>query len=134
MTIRVCDAQGACGTDDITVRVGISQKVVPVLQCVTDRRPAGPRYRAVFGYNNPAPFPVAAITVPFVENWFNPLPALRGQPQVFLPGNQRNVFTADFNSGTLSWTLRAPRCRPGPTPPAADRRVAPLRITHGRPP
>ena len=106
VTIRVCDAQGACGTDDITVRVGISQKVVPVLQCVTDRRPASPRYRAVFGYNNPAPFPVAAITVPFVENWFNPLPALRGQPQVFLPGNQRNVFTADFNSGTLSWTLQ----------------------------
>jgi hypothetical protein len=106
VTIRVCDAQGACGTDDITVRVGISQRVVPVLQCVTDRRPASPRYRAVFGYNNPAPFPVAAITVPFVENWFNPLPALRGQPQVFLPGNQRNVFTADFNSGTLSWTLQ----------------------------
>lgn len=120
VTIRVCDAQNNCGTDDITVRTGISQRVTPVRQCVTDRGPGNAlRYRAVYGYNNPAPFPIASPTVPLLENTFNPLPGFRGQPQVFMPGNQRNVFTVDFNGSSLNWTLHgttvqarssSPRC------------------------
>ena len=106
VTIRICDRAGNCGTDTITVRAGISQKVTPVLQCVTDRGSGTfPRYRARFGYDNPAPFAIAAPTIPLLENWLLPLPAFRGQPQVFLPGSQRNVFTVDFQNGTSSWIL-----------------------------
>ena len=70
VTIRICDRAGNCGTDTITVRAGISQKVTPVLQCVTDRGSGTfPRYRARFGYDNPAPFSIAAPTIPLLENW-----------------------------------------------------------------
>jgi hypothetical protein len=120
VTVRICDAAGACGTDDITVRVGITQRVTPVRQCVADLgRTRNPRYEARFGYDNPAPFAIYAPAIPFVENTVSPNPAWRGQPQVFLPGSQRDVFRATFNSGTVDWFLHgttvqartsSPRC------------------------
>jgi hypothetical protein len=121
VTVRICDASDACGTDDVLVRVGISQRVVPVRQCVVDRgAAAAPRYRAVFGYDNPAPFAIYAPIVPGVDNTVSPNPAWRGQPNVFLPGSRRNVFTADFTGSTrVTWTLQgtsvqarstSPRC------------------------
>lgn len=105
-TVRVCDAANACGTDTITIRAGVTQKVKPVLQCVTDRgRFSNPRYVARFGFNNPASFAIAVPTVPLLENSFTSVPFVRGQRQVFAPGQQRNVFTVGFNSGTQAWRL-----------------------------
>jgi hypothetical protein len=58
-------------------------------------------------------------TIPLVDNTFTSLPALRGQPQVFLAGARSNVFTTGFNSGSISWRLNgktvtantsSPRC------------------------
>ena len=105
VTVRVCDAAGACGTDAVTVRASVSQRVRPVVQCVTDRGSrVTPRYAARLGYDNPASF---AIVVPTTssENAFTSSPINRGQPQIFRPGQQRNVFTVTFSSGTQSWRL-----------------------------
>jgi len=106
--------------DDVVVQVGVTQKVTPVRECVTDRgNKANPRFRARFGYRNPAPFAIAVVTVPLVENTFTALPALRGQPQVFLSGTRTNVFGVDFQSGSVAWKLngttvtadsKSPRC------------------------
>ena len=68
---------------------------------------------------NPATFPIAIPILPATENFVTPNPAGRGQPQVFLPGTNRTGFSADFNSGTVSWKLNgttvslttaSPRC------------------------
>ena len=120
VTVRVCDAANVCGTDDVTVRSEVTTKVIPVKQCVLDRgAAANPRYAARFGYTNPATFPIAIPILPATENFVTPNPAGRGQPQVFLPGTNRTGFSADFNSGTVSWKLNgttvslttaSPRC------------------------
>jgi hypothetical protein len=105
-TVKVCDKLGACGTDDVTIRSNVTQKVTPVRECVVDRGSAtNPRYQARFGYNNPATFPIYIPTLLSAENGFNSSPFHRGQPQVFKPGNPRNVFTTTFNSGSISWKL-----------------------------
>ena len=78
-----------------------------------------PRYQARFGYNNPAPFAIYIPTLGSSENGFTSTPYLRGQPQVFLPGNKRNVFTTTFHTGSITWRLNgktvvancsSPRC------------------------
>ena len=80
---------------------------------------ANPRYRARFGYKNPAAVAIAVVTIPLVENTFTALPALRGQPQVFLTGTRTNVFGVDFHNGSVAWKLNgttvtanssSPRC------------------------
>ena len=120
VTVKICDAGGHCGTDDITVRSGVTQKITPVRECVVDRGASvSPRYQARFGYNNPASFAIVVPSLPLVENTFTAAPTLRGQPQIFLPGNKRNVFTVTFASGTIGWKLNnttvtalatSPRC------------------------
>ena len=106
VTVRICDAQGACGTDDLTVRTNVTQKITPVRECVIDRgAAASPRYEARWGYNNPAGFAIAVPSIPLFENTFTSAPFLRGQPQIFLPGNRRGVFTTSFSSGTQSWRI-----------------------------
>ena len=106
VTVRVCDSRGGCGTDAVTVRASVTTKVTPVLQCVADRGArVSPRYQARFGYNNPANYFIVVPTVPNSENTFLSAPALRGQPQIFRPGQQRNVFTVNFASGTQRWKL-----------------------------
>ncbi len=120
VTVRICDAGGACGTDDVVVRTSVTQRITPVLQCVVDRGAAtSPRYQARWGYNNPAPFAIAVPSIPILENTFTTLPFLRGQPQILLPGSQRNVFTTTFASGTSTWRINgntasalssSPRC------------------------
>ena len=119
-TVRICDKLGACGTDDVTLRSSVSQKVTPVRECVVDRGSrVNPRYQARFGYNNPAPFAIYIPTLGSSENGFTSSPYLRGQPQVFLPGNKRNVFTTTFHTGSITWRLNgktvvanssSPRC------------------------
>jgi hypothetical protein len=120
VTVRVCDKLGACGTDDVTVRTSVTQKVTPVRECVVDRGSrVTPRYQARFGYSNPAPFAIYVPTLPNNDNTFTSSPYFRGQPQVFLPGVKSNVFTTTFNSGSISWKLNgttvtakssSPRC------------------------
>jgi hypothetical protein len=108
VTVRICDAGGACGTDDVIVRTSVSQRITPVRQCVVDRG-AGttPRYEARWGYNNPATFAIAVPSIPILENTFTTTPFLRGQPQILLPGNQRNVFTTAFSSGDSTWRINS---------------------------
>ena len=107
MTVRVCGSDGRCGTDDVTVRTGVSQRVVPTASCVTDLGAQAPaRYVAAWGYSNPAPFAIYAPTVPLLDNTFNSAPFFRGQPQVFLPGNRSSVFTSSFTGGTSKWSLQ----------------------------
>jgi hypothetical protein len=120
VTVRICNAAGLCGTDDITVRSNVNPNVTPVRECVIDRgAAANPRYQARFGYNNAAAYAMVLSTIPLVDNTFTSLPALRGQPQVFLAGARSNVFTTGFNSGSISWRLNgktvnantsSPRC------------------------
>ena len=103
VTVRVCDAANACGTDTVTVRTTITQRVTPVLECVRDRGASvSPRYLARFGYDNPASFFVALAGT---SNAFSPTPALRGQPLVFRPGRQQFVFDVAFNGSNLTWNL-----------------------------
>jgi hypothetical protein len=58
----------------------------------------------VWGYSNPADFPV---TVPRgSRNGFAPAPLIRGQPLVFEPGRLIGAFQTPFGGvGTLTWTL-----------------------------
>ena len=106
VTVRICDASGQCGTDDLIVRTAVSQRVTPVLQCVTDRGSStNPRYLARFGYNNPASFAIAIAPIPFLDNTFTTNPFLRGQPSIFLPGSALGVFETGFGSGTIGWRL-----------------------------
>ena len=106
VTVKICDASGACGTDDVTVRTSVTQKITPVLECVVNRGPTvTPRYLARWGYNNPAPFAIAVPTVAGVQNTFTATPYLRGQPQIFQPGLKQAVFTNTFASGTQTWRL-----------------------------
>jgi hypothetical protein len=105
VTVRVCDAAGHCGSDDVTVRTHVTQRVTPNV-CVVDRSvTASPRYEARFGYSNPAPFAIFVPTLPGVENTFTSGSAYRGQPQVFLPGARSNVLAVRFSSGSASWQL-----------------------------
>jgi NHL repeat len=104
-TVRVCDAGGHCGTDDVAVRTQVSQRITPT-RCVADRgSSANPRYEARFGYGNPAPFAIFVPTIPTIENTFTTGTSNRGQPQVFLPGNRANAFSVRFNTGTMSWRV-----------------------------
>ncbi len=105
-TVRICDNAGHCGTDDVTIRSGVTQKVAPKLTCVLDRGVGqNPRYQARFGYANAATVPLSVLHIPILENTFTSNPYDRGQPQVFQPGTQSNVFTVNFNSGTITWRL-----------------------------
>lgn len=106
VTVRVCDAAGACGTDTVTVRTRVNRKVTPVAQCVVDRGSGeSPRYSGRFGYNNAGDVPLWIPTSGRVENAFTTGAAGRGQPQVFLPGSRRGVFETAFSTGTQTWRL-----------------------------
>jgi hypothetical protein len=105
-TVRICDNAGHCGTDDVTIKSGVTQKVTPVLQCVVDRGASvNPRYQARFGYTNAATVPLYILYLPLLENTFTASPFDRGQPTIFQLGTNNNVVTATFNSGTISWKV-----------------------------
>jgi len=77
--------------------------VTPIFECVS-LTPGSGQAVASFGYFsfNPAP-----VTIPVgEENFFFPGTAFRGQPTVFLPGRQENVFSVQFAMATnTSWVL-----------------------------
>lgn len=100
------DANSANNVSTATTPLILSggSAISPVLECVIDRGSGvNPRYTAVFGYNNTNAF-AKAIGIGSA-NKFSPNPQDRKQPTLFLPGRQRNVFFAEFNSGNLVWTL-----------------------------
>jgi hypothetical protein len=105
-TVRVCDIDGACGTDNLVIRPNVSTRITPIARCVADRvTPASTRYQARWAYQNPANFAVAIPAIPLVENTFSPLPTWRGQPEIFLPGINNDVFRTTFASGTQTWRV-----------------------------
>ncbi len=103
-TVRMCSAQGQCGTDTITIRVGVPYPN-PVGRCVIDRgTTANPRFLARFGYTNTAAVPVIAPTP--LANFILPVPIGRGQPQILAPGTNSNAFEATFaTSSGIAWTV-----------------------------
>jgi sugar lactone lactonase YvrE len=105
-TVKVCGKNNVCGTDTVTIRAG-ALAPTPIGQCVTDRGvSASPRFIATFGYDNPNTVPLVALK-PLVNSVL-PLPFDRGQPQILLPGSQRNVFSVQFAAnGSVSWSLFA---------------------------
>ena len=109
VTIRICNKLGHCGTDDVTIRIKAAVQVTPVRECVIDLgASASPRYRARFGYDNTSSYPIVLLTFPLPpENIFTTAPYRRNQPQVFLPGSPRNVFTETFPAGSsVTWPNR----------------------------
>ncbi len=102
-TVRICGAGNICGTDVVTIRVGVP-KPLPIAQCVIDRGTSvNPRYQARFGYSNIGIVPVIA-PVPLV-NFFAPAPVTRSQTQILLPGTNNALTTEFVNNGTVSWSL-----------------------------
>lgn len=65
------------------------------------------QYLARFNYENKNNFPV---TIPVGDkNKFYPyIPQDRGQPTIFEPGFQRNVFTVPFNGSKIQWFVTGP--------------------------
>lgn len=80
----------------------LPQPVIPVLNCVRDN---GDRtFTAFFGYNNQNN--VGVYIVVGDENKFSyPSQSYRGQPKVFFPGIQTNIFSVDFDGDDLTWNL-----------------------------
>jgi hypothetical protein len=80
-----------------------TRSVTPVIECVILHPGGG--YTAVLGYDNPS---TGTVTVPVgPENKITPASAVGGQPDTFLPGRQRGVFSLTVANGTptLRWTL-----------------------------
>jgi predicted extracellular nuclease len=90
--------------------------VAPILECVAR---SGLSWTARFGYNNPNAF---AVTLPLGApvNLFLPFPGNRGQPTVFQPGRQHDVFQVSIKPAQPAlwvldgWfalaTIFSPRC------------------------
>jgi hypothetical protein len=82
-------------------RQRFKRRVTPIFECVEEGRNG--KLIAHFGYKNAGNQPVT-IELGHL-NWFHPKPANRGQPTRFRVGTQTNVFTVQFNHGTLVWSL-----------------------------
>ena len=76
-------------------------KLIPRVECVT--RGAGQSFSARFGYVNPNK--VIKVLQIGSNNEVTPAPRDAGQPRVFRPGANANVFTATSPGGVLKWHL-----------------------------
>ncbi|MGC4087899.1 MAG: lamin tail domain-containing protein [Polyangiaceae bacterium] len=77
-------------------------KLRPLLECVRRNGPLS--WTARFGYENPNALPVTRAIG--AQNRFIPAPESRGQPSVFAPGRQANVFEVEFRPlSPALWTL-----------------------------
>ncbi len=102
-TVRICGSGNLCGTDSVTMRVGVPIPT-PVVECVTDRgRSTSPRYEARFAYQNSGSVPVIAPKP--LLNYFSPFPFDRRQPEFLRPGTVSNAVRATFDNGTLTWSI-----------------------------
>ena len=88
----------------IAVQPCAAQTVVPFVDCV-DFDPAGDAVTAWFSYANGTG---DLVFVPLgVDNYFDPLPAGRGQPTTFATGVVRKVFSVTFPAASvLTWNLQ----------------------------
>jgi predicted extracellular nuclease len=76
-------------------------KPIPIVECVTIN---GNSFTARFGYLSANLYDVVIPLGP--NNFFSPAPEDRGQPTLFRPGLQLNVFSATHSgNGTLTWNL-----------------------------
>jgi hypothetical protein len=79
----------------------LPEPITPVLECVEDN--GDETYTAYFGYDNGNS---TGVYIPIANrNNFSPMPIDRGQPVVFEPGEQANVFSVIFDGRDLTWTL-----------------------------
>jgi len=81
----------------------LPSSIIPVFECVQDN--GDHTYTAFYGYYNQNSVPVF---IPIgLKNGFTPynLAIDRGQPTVFHPGVQTNVFSVVFDGSNLTWTL-----------------------------
>jgi hypothetical protein len=78
--------------------------VTPIAECVADL--GGGHYRAFFGYNN------ANSSTPNIaiggHNKVTPGPVDKGQPNTFLPGRHKKVFSVEFTGGYRTWEIKGP--------------------------
>lgn len=77
------------------------EKVIPRVECVT--RGSGKTFTARFGYENPNR-PPKMLQIGNL-NQVTPAPRDQGQPRMFNPGSNSNVFTATSPGGNLTWHL-----------------------------
>ncbi len=81
-----------------------AEKISPILECV-DLNADG-TYTAHFGYLNDNDI---NIIIPISsKNKFTPSPIDQGQPFIFLPGRQVDIFQVPFDGSNLVWTLTSP--------------------------
>jgi len=90
----------------VVAKAAGSNNLIPLLNCVQDN--GNGTFTAHFGYLNQT---ASAITVPLgPKNMFVPPPNDRGQPTVFQPGENDDVFQVTFD-GTfgqeIKWLLKA---------------------------
>jgi hypothetical protein len=88
-------------------RAEAANGLFPLLDCVTYDEITD-TVTARFGYSNTTG---VATEAPIEENYFDPPPEYRDQPEVFQPGTFHNVFDATFpagfdGNGYLTWNLR----------------------------
>jgi len=84
-TLRICDAAGLCGTDDITIRPNVTVRVAPRV-CVVDRANlVAPRYEARWGFTNPASYAIAVGSLPQHRHSEDQLPPLHLTPAATAP-------------------------------------------------
>jgi hypothetical protein len=88
-------------TLNFSVTVNLPQSLTPTLQCVQNN--GDHTYTAYLGYNNSNS--VSVYISLGSKNNFSPAPIDRGQPKLFLPGEQADVFSVIFNGSDLTWTL-----------------------------
>jgi RHS repeat-associated protein len=78
------------------------QPIYPIVECI--QKNSNGSYTAHFGYNNNNSHDVVVPAGPL--NHFLPPPIDRGQPTVFKPGRQQDVFTVVFDGRSLEWEVR----------------------------
>ena len=104
VTIKVCDATGACGQDSITVHPSVITRVTPLAQRLGHARFLFWKIPVVhWGYDNAAGF---AVVVPRGDsNCLSVFPWPDGQPTLFLPGRHDDVFTSTSPFLPVTWNL-----------------------------
>ncbi len=90
-------------SDTLTYSVvsSLPQQITPLVECVKNN--GGGSYTAKFGYRNDN---TKSVFVPVgTNNKFSPTPENRGQPTIFLPGRNYEVFSVNFDGRNLVWNI-----------------------------
>lgn len=90
-------------SDTLTYSVvsSLPQPITPLVECVKNN--GGGSYTAKFGYRNDN---TKSVFVPVgTNNKFSPTPENGGQPTIFLPGINYEVFSVNFNGKNLVWNI-----------------------------